>query len=383
MSMNVYVLGDPMLLDYRISTYPDELTVDYPDPVDLILTVDKAPTAKKVHCDKITVSLLMGNGDIAWLEEKDFGAVGHSVKGGTEIGHGEGWKAVTKQVPRDGKGLFCDVIFTPRTTAVFDGTWTLQLRVKTIKLNKKPGHAELLVTEQTAETGTTSEKTVSATVQKAPREFELHSFRADPMQIQNGGLATLKWQGTRSATYTMFWNDSRAEITPGPDTPPGQWTCPDPLVKDTNFLLQGHFAQGNNTYERTLTTLVVVLTPDLVVNKLTVKGPLQAMNTVTVEGTTDLVGAVTAKSTLTAKGALVAKSTATVEGKLEAKQSATVDGKLEAKQAATIDGHLLARTTATIDGLLEAKQAAKVGATLDVTGKATFSTVQAKTVKVV
>ncbi|SDS74522.1 hypothetical protein SAMN05216371_0529 [Streptomyces sp. TLI_053] len=386
-----------MLLDYRISTYPDELTVDYPDPVDLILTVDRAPTSTKlVQCDRITVALLMGNADVAWVEEKDAGSIRARVTGGSGIGHGEGWTAKfrTTKDRDDEPGTWYDVIFTPKAPASFDGSWDLELRISGIKLNKEAGHAKLLVIEKTSTGGSTSERSITDTVQKAPREFELHSFRADPLQINNGDRPTLKWQGTRSAAYTMYWNDSKAHITPGPETPPGQWTCPDPLVKDTNFLLQGHFAQSGNTYERSLTTLVAVLTPDLVVHRLTVNGPLLAKNTVTVDGATDLNGTVKAKGTLTVAGALTAESTVTVGGDLTASRAATIDGALTAKSTGSIHGALTARSTATVGGdltaeknatvkgELKAQQDATVAKTLKVTGDATFGTVHAATVKV-
>ncbi|ARF53245.1 hypothetical protein [Streptomyces gilvosporeus] len=296
--MGKIIRGGSALLPLDISTYPPELNIGHPDPVTLKVTVG-ADITGTVLCDKLTVRLRIGEGGSAWTANR--GALKSGVTGGESPGQGDGW------TPEDGydDGEWQVFVFDPTTQARFDGTWKLTLNIFNIELNDAPGWAELQVVEQTSTGGPTSAKTTNAQVQKAPDTFVFHSFHPEHIMVGNGDRAKLEWQGTQDAAYTMFWDKNEEQLQFGPSKPFGEWLSP-ALHEPTGFMLQARYTKDGKTFERTLTTSVGVVDPDLTVTNLTVLGALTADGEVTTTGTLTSKGALTAKSGLTASGGVTA-----------------------------------------------------------------------------
>ncbi|MGH3806582.1 MAG: hypothetical protein ACRDRU_08090 [Pseudonocardiaceae bacterium] len=286
--MDRIIRGASALLPLTISTYPPELNIGHPDPVTLSVTLGKnIPTTEKVNCDRLTVRLRIGEGALAWTSNRE--ALASGVQGGEEPGHGDGW------TPENGysDGHWQVFEFVPNTIAVFNGTWHLTLKIYNIELNDAHGWAEFQVTEKTSKNGQTTEKTTNTQVQKAPNEFVFHSFHPEHPMIGNGDQAKLEWQGTQTATYTVFWDNNEEELQFGPNKPFGEWLSPE-LHKATSFMLQARYAKDGKTFERILTTTVEVANPDLTVKNLTVLDTLTAKKDVTITGTLTSNGKLTA-----------------------------------------------------------------------------------------
>ncbi|AWN25007.1 MULTISPECIES: hypothetical protein [Streptomyces] len=158
------------LLEYAIETYPPQLNASTPsDPVTatLMVTVRRKAPSRNVRCDKLSLGLRTGEGGPAWTNNRSVMTGG--VEGGDEPGQGDGWD----WSPRD-DGEWRVFHFEPTTTAEFDG-WQLTVKVFEIQINNAPGWADLEIVEKTSTSGSTTEKTTSHRVQKAPKEFVFHS----------------------------------------------------------------------------------------------------------------------------------------------------------------------------------------------------------------
>ncbi|MGY5124915.1 hypothetical protein [Streptomyces nigrescens] len=307
--MNEIIRSGAALLPYSVETFPPELTAGTPGaPVTATLkVVVGAGLLRPVRCDRLTVKLRIGEGASAWTGNRT--ALDSGVVGGEPPGQGDGWTKYAGYPEGDWQVFE----FEPTTTAVFDGSWRLTLNLFNIEVNSAPGWAEFQIVEKTATSGATSDKFTSAQVQKAPSAFVFHSFHPKDLLVGNGDCATLLWQGTRDAAYTMYWGGSHEELKFGPDQPFGEWRSPE-LNTPTGFMLQARYTEDGKTYERTLTTTVSVIKPDLELRNLTVNGTLTAKGAVTANSTLTAHGAVTAKSTLKAEGTLTADSTLNANG---------------------------------------------------------------------
>ncbi|ARF53244.1 hypothetical protein [Streptomyces gilvosporeus] len=305
--MNEIIRSGTALLPYAVETFPPELNASTPGkPVTATLkVVVGAGLTRSVRCDRLTVKLRIGEGASAWTGNRT--ALDSGVVGGESPGQGDGW---TKY---DGypEGDWQVFEFEPTTTAVFDGNWRLTLNVFNIEVNSAPGWAEFQVVEKTSTSGATTDKATNAQYQKAPSAFVFHSFHPKDLLVGNGDRATLLWQGTQDAAYTMYWGETHEELKFGPDQPFGEWRSPE-LHTPTGFMLQARYTEDGKTYERTLTTTVSVIKPDLELRHLTVNGTLTAKGAVTAEGT------LTANSTITANGALTVDGDTALNGHVTA-----------------------------------------------------------------
>ncbi|GGX55157.1 hypothetical protein [Streptomyces noursei] len=257
------VQGSETLLQYGLSTYPTELTVGYPDPVALHVTVGRG-ISQRVLCDGLTIRLAIGDDAGSWTTERQ--SLRTSVRGGTGASQGRGWVA---DIAADGDWQV--FTFTPNALAEFDGSWDMTLAITDIRLNTQAGHARVGLSENTSYSGGTTSKSTQTTVQKAPRDFVLHSFHPEPLSVDNGEAALLKWEGTRNASYTLFWDRQQLDLDFGSHNPYGQWPTP-ALHQNTTFMLQAKYQENQDTYWRRLTTTVSVVNPDLEVHNLTVTG---------------------------------------------------------------------------------------------------------------
>ncbi|UKY48515.1 hypothetical protein [Streptomyces inhibens] len=175
------------------------------------------------------------------------------------------------------------VVFTcsppPDEPAAFDGTWNVQLELWGIEVNGGAGPVNITWEESTSTTGADGayrERTGRGEVSKRDDSFYLHSFRPASVVINRNTKATLHWEGTPHAIYTMYYRKPNG--TQGSSTAKdGAWTSPENLVDDTSFTLKA--TMGNET--RYLTTYIKVNNPDIIVNTATAGGLIRARDGIT------------------------------------------------------------------------------------------------------
>ncbi|MGW9213293.1 hypothetical protein ACWGR4_40875 [Embleya sp. NPDC055664] len=243
------------------------------------------------------------------------------------------------------------VIFTcsppPDEPAAFDGTWSVVLELWGIEVNGGVGPVDIVWEESTSTTGATGrfeEREGRGEVRKRDDSFYLHSFRPATVAIARNTKATLLWDGTPHATYTMYYRKPDGTQGSAPASN-GSWTSPVALVDDSSFTLEAKM--GNEV--RYLTTYIKVNTPDIAVTSVaapTTAGTIAVKNTLALEGKAGLTipqnggqitvfGALTAKAgpaattgELTANGPLTTNSTITAKGNvtIESGKSLTVNG---------------------------------------------------------
>ncbi|MCZ1006769.1 hypothetical protein [Streptomyces lydicus] len=173
-----------------------------------------------------------------------------------------------------------ETVFTcsppPGEPAAFDGTWSVELKLWGIEVNGGVGPVDIVWKESTSTTGADGlyqERKGRGEVKKLDDSFYLHSFRPDPMVISRGSKATLKWEGTPHAEYTMYYR--KPDGTQGSSTAEdGIWTSPVDLVDDTSFTLEAKMGEDEIRY---LTTYIEVNNPDIAVNNVTANGNLTAV----------------------------------------------------------------------------------------------------------
>ncbi|MEU8784131.1 hypothetical protein [Streptomyces sp. NPDC048637] len=237
------------------------------------------------------------------------------------------------------------VVFTcsspPDEPAAFDGTWSVQLELWGIEVNGGAGPVDITWEESTSTTGADGayqNRTGRGEVSKRDDSFYLHSFRPASVVINRSTKATLHWDGTPHAVYTMHYRkpDGTQDSRPAKD---GTWITPENLVDDTSFTLEA--TMGNET--RYLTTYIKVNNPDIIVNTATAGGVIRAHDGITgpndtrpleVRGGAGLLvhksldvgtyagGTTTIRNPLTANGNLTVHGS-TVTGDLEAKGHVT------------------------------------------------------------
>ncbi|GAA2590366.1 hypothetical protein [Streptomyces tubercidicus] len=237
-----------------------------------------------------------------------------------------------------------EVIFTcsppPGEPAAFDGSWSVQLELTGIEVNGSPSPVSIDWEESTSATGEAGpyiERTGRGEVSKRDDSFYLHSFRPATVAINRGTKATLHWEGTPNADYTMYYRaqDGSQQASEAKE---GVWESPVTLLDDTTFTLEAKM--GSET--RYLTTNVKVNNPDIVVNKVTANGAVDAKDTVTVAANKTLTvnGPIQANDTVT----VAANKTFTANGPVQANDTVTV----KAGKTLTAHGPIQANDTVTV-----------------------------------
>ncbi|MFE7558120.1 hypothetical protein [Kitasatospora sp. NPDC057500] len=166
------------------------------------------------------------------------------------------------------------VVFTcsppPDEPAAFDGRWSVQLELWGIEVNGGAGPVDIVWEESTSTTGADGpflERTGKGIVSKRDDSFYLHSFRPASVAIARNTKATLHWEGTPHATYTVYYR--KPDGTQGSSTASGgRWTSPDNLVDDSSFTLEARMSNE----VRYLTTYIKVNNPDIAVTAVTAAG---------------------------------------------------------------------------------------------------------------
>ncbi|WP_336048076.1 hypothetical protein [Streptomyces sp. CA2R101] len=362
-----------------------------------------------VHCKRFTVRIPTGRQASALTSEPTLIRAESTVPDGKRQ-----WKVDRYSNPNE-------VVFTCQPEggpAEFDGIWSFQLELRGIEINGGMGPVNITWEESTSTTGEDGpfiERSGRGEVSKRDDSFYLHSFRPAAVAINRNTKATLHWEGTPNAIYTMYYRaqDGSQQASTAKD---GIWESPVTLLDDTTFTLQA--AMGNET--RYLTTHVKVNNPDITVNNVTANGdvaiapekalkvtnisdaqagqrmlfltsgalqvvvPMVALHSVTLQQdqwlavneiranghptvnikdglTANGNVTITAGKTLTANGPITANDAVTVA----AGKTLTANGPIKANDAVTVavgkpltaNGHLTANAGATVNGTLTTGEA--------------------------
>ncbi|SHG72864.1 autotransporter outer membrane beta-barrel domain-containing protein [Streptoalloteichus hindustanus] len=271
------------------------------------------------------------------------------------------------------------VVFTckPETTAKFDGTWWVILTLADIEINSAVGPVSLTVTERTSTNPTSGfqDRTGRVEVVKRDDTFYFHSLRPASTIVNRGQTVQLKWEGSRNATYTMYYSaeDGTEKSTP---VSGGSWTSP-ALNDHTNFTLKASIG-GEDHY---LTTSLKVRSPNISVNMLTADGASTFNNNVTLASGKNLsVGGtltVTGTSTFNNNASLASGKNLTVGGTLTVTGASTFNNNvtLASSKNLSVGGTLTVTGTSTFNNnaSLASGKNLTVGGTLTVTGASTFN----------
>ncbi|UQI45953.1 hypothetical protein M1P56_17120 [Streptomyces sp. HU2014] len=255
----------------------------------------------------------------------------------------------------------------PGQPAVFDGTWQVQLQLWGIEVNGGAGPVDITWEESTSTNGSDFlKRTGRGEVSKRDDSFYLHSFRPASVAIGRATKAVLYWEGTSSATYTMYYRnpDGTQGSAPAKD---GRWESPVALVDDSSFTLKAEM-DGEIRY---LTTYIKVNDPDIAVTNVTANGnvtiheekelrvgrirgagtfPSLQIQSHVQANSEDPGRTIAFHSKFTANAALTANGPLIARGTLDAKGQVTVDGALDAKGTLAVGGALNAKGTLTVGG---------------------------------
>ncbi|MEY9933852.1 hypothetical protein ABH926_008514 [Catenulispora sp. GP43] len=256
--MNSRILSASSLLSFEIEPDPNPLTVSTAaQPVTGRLNIQVGVgNSGPAFCKSIRVRIRIGAGASALTENRS--QLTSAVTGAT------GWTAR----PGFAEGEWQVFEFAADRPVNVTGR-AVTLVISQIAVNRTAGNADLQIIEESSPTnGSFTEKTTDAVVAKFPAEFVFRNFRPTKVMVGNGEKATLRWDGSAGAEYTMFWGRNRSEDVSGVR----EWDTPEGLAEATGFMLQAKVTAGGETLTHTLTTVVMVERPDLEVGDLNIGG---------------------------------------------------------------------------------------------------------------
>ncbi|MFE4016274.1 hypothetical protein ACFXPZ_02330 [Streptomyces sp. NPDC059101] len=256
--------GSTGLLTVEGSTYPDYLSVStsYNTEVGAVTLYIGPPAggSQSIFCRKIVVRVPTGPGADALTTNAHAPAIAISVpEPGNQL-PGRRW-TVKLDTSSDS---YAEVTCTPEGFgnsgfAEFKtGSRKVGFTLSQIAIHPIPGDVEITVFEDSSyqpETGYTTRRSFYD-VRKYQGILYFHSLRAEPSFIERGQSATLLWDGSPEADYTMFAN-GRPHLEHNPPSG-GTWTS-EPLDDDTEFTLEAKtMGPGDTPIYRQLTTSVKV-----------------------------------------------------------------------------------------------------------------------------
>lgn len=204
------------------------------------------------------------------------------------------------------------------------GGFTFQ--IDNVPVNHEVGAVELSITERYSGSGSA---TLGIITGKFPQDFYLDDFSADTYEIENGGSVKLTWKRSEGVQTDLIYGGRCEDVTQD------EKKTIENIKQTTTFYLIGKVRD----VQLMRSVPVTVLKPDMVVNKLTVKGAFEAEGGATVHdelmvvhGNPDIarfriLHATTDEVIVRSKLRLAGDSDFPGSGSLEVRSSATVAGK--------------------------------------------------------
>ncbi|MBL7498081.1 hypothetical protein I6A84_14495 [Frankia sp. CNm7] len=173
-------------------------------------------------------------------------------------------------------------IFAPPTghgtISVNEGI-TIQFRG--IPVNRQVGSAPITIIERSRPQGesTWNEPQTVIEVGKFPRDFYLRNLTVTPIEVDNGGSVTLRWEASQNANYRLLYGATDIDVTDR-----REFTVNN-LTSTTTFYLRGRAQVGEDHAERILHTTVTVTRPHVDATDLSATGKVaMAGKTTTIVG---------------------------------------------------------------------------------------------------
>jgi len=285
------------LLDYEVSTDPEQLQASPPDGNPsygtVTIVVTNPSTTTPVLVQQILFSVPIGSDAADLTMAATASGILVTASPSTQ------WR-----IAQTAAGVFTATPLPGFGTVTGTG---LAFRLSNIVLNQQVGTALLTVRETSAaapagKKPTPAPSTAVFRLPKFPYGFFVSHLAASAPQVADGGTVTLTWVGSDGPTYTLLYDGASVDIT-GVRT----WTSP-ALSHDTTFILRASAQLGGETVTESLSVTVTVADPSLTVHDLTVQTTATVGGALSVAGTST-VGPVTAatayvQGNLTAIGAV-------------------------------------------------------------------------------
>lgn len=157
-------------------------------------------------------------------------------------------------------------VFTPQAGTVLMASQALTFIVAGIQISPLVGTAEITISEWAAPSTYTPPApphlpsgTSTIDAPKFPAGFYAFDFAPSSPEVNSGETVTLTWVGSTNATYTIAYSDQQ----PTDVTNVRTWTSP-PLYTTTAFVLTASASVAGQTVSLSLSTTVVVASPQVV-----------------------------------------------------------------------------------------------------------------------
>jgi hypothetical protein len=263
-------------LHFDLNTDPDPVRVSpssgTPQRADFVL-VGSRRSATPIECRKITVTVPTGNNSPDLTPDLTSAAADCSLPG---------WTPVTNNAAKT-------ITFTPasgHSEIGRDQGVTVQLMG--MRINTEIGSAPLRIDVEWREAGYDDPWETGTTVfdiGKFPPSFHLANFAAEQLIIENSGSVKLNWEASGVSSLRLLYDAADINVMNLSTYPVNN------ITRTTVFYLRATVQVGTNTVERTLSTTVTVLIPDLDVGRLTVHGEIAVVGPQAVAQAAERLGA--------------------------------------------------------------------------------------------
>lgn len=248
-------------LELELMTVPDPVRISpasgEPEKVEIVI-VGTRRSSTPLECSRITVRIPDG-------ERSPELAL--NLQGVTATISLQGWSAtLDSQTKRF-------VFAPPSGYATISVSQGITIQFRGIPVNRQVGSAPITITECSRPQGETTwnEPQTVIEVGKFPPDFYLRNLTADPLQVDNGGSTTLRWEASPNASYRLLYGAADIDVTNRREFPVTN------LTSTTVFYLRGRAQIGEGIAERILNTTVAVNRPDIDATRLTVSHRVQLL----------------------------------------------------------------------------------------------------------
>ncbi|GAA2143732.1 hypothetical protein [Actinomadura napierensis] len=276
------------LLDYAVTTGPEQLQVSPPDGNPsygtVTIVVSNPSTTTPVQVQQIQLSAPIGPNATDLTTAPAVRGILATASPPAE------W-----QIAQTAAGVFTATPVAEHGTITGTG---LAFRLSNIAVNQQVGTVPLTVRETASAEGGPVSSAITLRLPKFPYGFFVSHFTADAPRVANGGTVTLSWAGSDGATYTILFDGQTDDVSMV-----RTWTSP-PLVRDTTFFLTVTAQSQGETVTKRLSVTVTVAEPSLAAHDLTVR------TDATVTGTSTLGPVAAASASL--QGGLTALGTSRI-----------------------------------------------------------------------
>ncbi|MFE7800866.1 discoidin domain-containing protein [Nocardia sp. NPDC057440] len=246
-------------LHFDLNTNPDPVRISPstgdPQRADFVL-VGSRRSATPIECRKIIVTVPTGPNSPDLTPDLTSASAQISLPG---------WTPATNTAAKT-------ITFAPTSgSAEIGRDQGVTVQLMGMRINTEIGSAPLRIDLEWREAGYDDPWETGTTVfdiGKFPPSFHVDNFMAKELIVDNGGTVKLNWEASGVSSLKLLYDVAEVNVLNMTT-----YTINN-LSHTTVFYLRATVQVGNNTVERTLSTTVTVLVPDLKINNLTVLGEI-------------------------------------------------------------------------------------------------------------